>query len=71
MAMHESTAGEAAGPQEAAQDAWTAPSTRRGFLKGAAVVGAGTTGLGALGPAAAFASKGGVTKSDLKILGAA
>ncbi len=69
--MHESTAGEAAGPQEAAQDAWTAPSTRRGFLKGAAVVGAGATGLGAVGPAAAFASKGGVTKSDLKILGAA
>ena len=55
----------------AAEETWTAPSTRLGFLKGAAVVGAGATGLGALGPAVAFASKGGVTKSDLKILGAA
>ncbi len=51
--------------------AWEQPATRRGFLKGAAAVGAGAAGLGALGPAAAFAAKGGVTRSDLKILGAA
>jgi len=52
-------------------DSWTAPTTRKSFLKGAAVAGAGAAGLGALAPAAAFASKGGVTRSDLKILGAA
>src|SRR5271169_828408 len=52
-------------------DAWTAPTTRKSFLKGAAVAGVGATGLGALAPAAAFASHSGVTKSDLKILGAA
>lgn len=55
----------------ASQDAWTSASTRRGFLRGAAVVGAGASGLGALGPAAAFASKGALTHGDLKILGAA
>jgi Ferritin-like domain len=53
------------------EEAWTAPATRRGFLKGAAAVGAGAAGLGALGPAAAFAAKGGTTRGDLKILGAA
>jgi Ferritin-like domain len=60
-----------AGQPDATQAAWMKPSTRKGFLKGAVVVGAGATGLGALGPAAAFASKGGVTHGDLKILGAA
>jgi hypothetical protein len=54
-------------------DVWTAPRTRKSFLKGAAVAGAGATGLGALGPAVAFAKgkKGGLTGGDLKILKAA
>jgi len=50
---------------------WTAPSTRKGFLKGAAVAGAGASALGAFAPAAAFASKGGLTHTDLSILKAA
>ncbi len=53
---------------------WTAPSTRKGFLKGAAAAGAGAAGMGAFGSAAAFAStkkKGGVTHGDLEILKAA
>ena len=66
--------------QQAIADPWTAPSTRKGFLKGAAVAGAGAAGLGAFGPAAAFAhgkkghakaKKGGLTKTDLEILKAA
>jgi hypothetical protein len=66
--------------EQAVADPWTAPSTRKGFLKGAAVAGAGAAGLGAFGPAAAFAhgkkghgkaKKGGLTKTDLEILGAA
>src|ERR1035438_5383143 len=66
--------------QQAIADPWTAPSTRKGFLKGAAVAGAGAAGLGAFGPAAAFAhgkkghgkpKKGGLTKTDLEILTAA
>jgi len=63
-----------AGLQESASG-WAAPSTRMGFLKGAAVAGAGAAGLGALAPgsAVAFARKasGGLTKGDLAILGAA
>ena len=55
----------------AAQQALSGPSTRKNFLKGAAIMGAGATGLGALNPVAAFASQGGVTRGDLKILGAA
>jgi hypothetical protein len=57
----------------AAEDRWTAPTTRKGFLKGAAVVGAGAAGVGALAPAAAFASrkKNTVTHGDLEILKAA
>jgi len=39
----------------AAEVTWTAPFTRKGFLKGAAVAGAGATGLSALAPAAALA----------------
>ncbi len=52
---------------------WTTQSTRKGFLKSAAVAGAGAAGVSALAPAAAFASKkkGGVTKGDLEILKAA
>jgi hypothetical protein len=48
-------------------------STRMGFLKGAAAAGAGVAGLGALGPAAAFARKRphGPTKGDIAILKAA
>ncbi len=54
-------------------DSWTAQTTRKSFLKGAAVAGAGATGLGALAPAAAFAKgkKGGLTHTDLEILKAA
>jgi hypothetical protein len=58
---------------------WTAPTTRKSFLKGAAVAGATATGLGALGPAAALAKPGGAlgpgnskaSREDLAILGAA
>jgi hypothetical protein len=55
---------------------WTGPSTRKGFLRGAAAAGAGAAGVGAFGPAAALAStkkkkKGAVTKGDLEILKAA
>jgi Ferritin-like domain len=55
------------------QDGWAAHSTRKGFLKGAAVAGAGAAGMGVLAPAAAFAKKkkGGVTHGDLEILKAA
>lgn len=63
---------------EVAADPWTAPSTRKGFLKGAAAVGAGAAGLGALGPGAALANStrqhrkaGGLTTTDLEILKAA
>jgi hypothetical protein len=51
-----------------------APSTtRKNFLKGAAAAGAGVAGMGALGPAAAFAKgkKKGPTKGDVEILKAA
>jgi hypothetical protein len=68
--MYQSTADQP-GAENALDEPWSAPATRAGFLKGAAVLGAGATGLGALGPAAAFAAKGGVTRGDLKILGAA
>jgi hypothetical protein len=54
----------------AATEPWSTSSTRKGFLKGAAVVGAGATGLGALAPAAALAA-GGLTHTDLSILKAA
>ena len=58
---------------------WTAPTTRKSFLKGAAVAGAAATGLGALGPAAALAKPRGAlgpgnskaSREDLAILGAA
>jgi hypothetical protein len=56
------------------EESWTGPSTRTSFLKGAAVAGAGATGLAALSPAAAFAKPhhhGGLTKTDIEILGAA
>jgi hypothetical protein len=48
-------------------------TTRLGFLKGAAATGVGAAGLGALGPAAAFAKKRphGPTKGDVEILKAA
>jgi hypothetical protein len=56
-----------------AVDPWTAPSTRKGFLKGAAATGAGAAGLGVLGPAAALATgaKNGLTHGDVAILKAA
>jgi hypothetical protein len=58
----------------------TEPTTRKDFLKGAAVAGAGAAGLGVLGPAAALAkkhgSKGhrhkhGLSRGDVDILAAA
>jgi hypothetical protein len=57
-------------------DPWAAPSTRKGFLKSAAVVGAGSASLGMLTPAAALAKakdkgKGSPTRGDLAILKAA
>jgi Ferritin-like domain len=68
------------GPQSTG-DPWTAPTTRMGFLKGAAAAGAGAAGMGALGPASALAHSkrkaakhrkhGGLTGSDLEILKAA
>jgi hypothetical protein len=60
--------------QQTTDDSW-GPSTRKGFLKGAAVAGAGATTLGALAPAAALArahrGRGGLTQGDRAILGAA
>jgi hypothetical protein len=62
-------------PQHDAAEQWTAPTTRKGFLKGAAVAGVGAGGLGALAPTAALAARGrprrGLTQVDLEILGAA
>lgn len=58
---------------QATEDQWTAPTTRKGFLKGAALAGAGAAGAGALAPVSALArqAKGGVTHGDLEILKAA
>jgi hypothetical protein len=55
------------------EDSWTASSTRKSFLKGAAVAGAGATSLGALAPAAPLARRGkkGATHGDVAILKAA
>ncbi len=55
------------------EDPWTASTTRKSFLKGAAVAGAGVTSLGALAPAAALAKgkKKGPTRGDVAILKAA
>ncbi len=59
--------------RQTSQDPWTAPTTRKGFLKGAVVAGAGATSLGAFAPAAAIAKgrKKGPTHGDLAILKAA
>ena len=68
---------EDAAPQLASQappsDAWSAPRTRKSFLRGAAVAGAGAAGLSGLAPAMALAggAKHGLTSGDLKILKAA
>jgi hypothetical protein len=60
--------------------AQTQATTRKSFLKGAAVAGAGAAGLGALGPAVALAhgrhrhghgGQGGLTHGDVEILKAA
>jgi len=71
---------------EDSSPASTASTTRKSFLKGAAVAGAGAAGLGALGPAAALAhgrhrqgrhghggngGNGGLTHTDVEILKAA
>ncbi len=58
----------------AAPDIWDPATTRKGFLKGAAVAGLGATSLGALAPAAlarATHGHGGLTRTDIAILGAA
>jgi hypothetical protein len=54
-------------------DPWAAPTTRKSFLRGAAVAGAGAASLGALSPAVALAKgkKKGPTHGDLAILKAA
>jgi len=70
--QHTRTPEAASGPVE--DGSWTAPSTRKGFLRNAAVAGAGAGGLAAFSPALALAkrsSKHGLTKTDLAILGAA
>jgi hypothetical protein len=67
-----------ASPEETASR-WAAPTTRKNFLKAAAVAGATATGLGALGPAVALANPQGAlgpgnskaSREDLAILGAA
>jgi hypothetical protein len=70
--MHNGPETDHAEPRTTA-DPWTASTTRKSFLKGAAVAGAGATGLGALAPAAALAGikKKGPTHGDLAILKAA
>lgn len=56
----------------AATDQWDTPATRKGFLKGAAIAGAGAAGLGMLAPTAALAKgSGGLTHGDVAILKAA
>jgi len=56
-------------------DSWTAPRTRKGFLKGAAAAGAGAGGLAMFSPSLALAKAhtkhGGPTRGDLAILAAA
>jgi hypothetical protein len=65
---------------QTAEDPPAPATTRKSFLKGAAVAGAGAAGLGALGPAAALAhgrhrhghgGHGGLTHGDVEILKAA
>ncbi len=59
--------------RQPSRDPWTAPTTRKSFLKGAVLAGAGATSLGAFAPAAAIAKgrKKGPTHGDLAILKAA
>ncbi len=69
---HNSTAGNRAPDADA--DRWTTPTTRKGFIKGAAIAGAGVGGLGALSPAAALAKPlhaAGLSSQDVGILKAA
>jgi hypothetical protein len=70
---HNTPAIDTAGSQ--AKEDRTAASTRKSFLKGAAVAGAGAAGMGALAPTIALAKGkgkgGGSAKSDLAILEAA
>ena len=84
--MHDAHNDLEVGHPEPTPDDPPAPSTtRKSFLKGAAVAGAGAAGLGALGPAAALAhgrhrhgghghghgGQGGLTHTDVEILKAA
>jgi hypothetical protein len=59
--------------RQTSDDPWVAPSTRKNFLRGAVVAGAGAASLGALSPAVALAKgkKKGLTHGDLAILKAA
>ncbi len=63
------------GLPEESRETWRGASTRKGFLKGAAMAGAGATTLGALAPAVALAKPHKahrvLTQVDLAILGAA
>lgn len=72
QAGHNDPATGQAGPQMT-DDQWAASTTRKNFLKGAAVAGVGATGMAALGPAAALAKgkKRGLTHGDVEILKAA
>jgi hypothetical protein len=62
-------------PADPAEGAWSAATTRKAFLRGAAAAGAGAAGLGALAPAALAKphkrSGGGLSHGDRAILGAA
>lgn len=71
--MRDHSPTDAAAPVKDA-DRWSAPTTRKGFIKGAAIAGAGATTLGALTPAVALAESDndpGLTYVDRTILGAA
>jgi hypothetical protein len=74
----ETSTGRAAGADVSASP-WNAATTRKRFLKGAAMAGAAAAGAGALGPSAALAKPRGAlgpgnskaAREDLEILGAA
>jgi hypothetical protein len=73
MQQHDTESDVGRADVQATADAWTAPTTRKGFLRNAAVAGAGAAGVGMLSPAAALAKskKAGLTRTDLSILKAA
>jgi hypothetical protein len=76
MSMHDQHGGPTIGQTDpqTTSDPLSAVTTRKGFLKGAAVAGAGAAGLSTLAPAAALArghKRKGPTRGDVKILEAA